>query len=96
MSVIVVERSFAEPVNVVELQEQENRHHGCLEMHGVVFLRTYVSSDSRRMICLYEAPDAEAVRRVNDVAQLAYDRVWAAEVMEAPPAQAEPEDPPAP
>jgi hypothetical protein len=81
MSVVVVERSFPEPVAFEDLQAMEDRGAGCLEAHGVSFLRTYLSRDRRRMVCLYEAPDAEAVRIAQGKAGLPFDRAWAARVI---------------
>jgi hypothetical protein len=85
MSVVVVERSFAEPVRIEDLQRSEDGAAWCLEAHGVRFLRSYFSQDRCRMICLYEAPDAEAVRIVQEKAGLPYERTWPASVHEAPP-----------
>lgn len=78
MSLVVVERSFSEPQIFSELQAVENAHGWCLEMHGVTFDRSYFSLDRTRMICLYQAPDAEAVRRAQRQAGLPVDRAWAA------------------
>jgi hypothetical protein len=33
------------------------------------------------MICLYQAPDAEAVRHANRMAGVPFDRVWPAQVL---------------
>ncbi len=37
---------------------------GCLEVHRVQWLRSYLATDGRRMLCMYRAPDAESVRLV--------------------------------
>ena len=37
-----------------------------------------MSKDGRRMICEYEAPDAETVRRVQLEAGAPFDRIWPA------------------
>ena len=34
----------------------------CLAQHGARWLRSYLSADHRRLVCEFEAPDAEAVR----------------------------------
>ena len=86
MSVVVVERSFPEPVGFPEIQEMEVRGAGCLAAHGVRFLKSYFSLDRRRMICLYEAPDAESVRESQTKIGAPFDTVWSATVHEAPPA----------
>lgn len=81
MSVVLVERSFPEPVDFGDVQALEHRSASCLQAHDVRFLRSYFSRERRRMICLYEAPDAEAVRLVQEKARLPFDRVWTTSVV---------------
>lgn len=76
MNVVTAHR-FGEPVDVATikaLQRSAASHldgrHGCL-------VRTYVSNDRRRMICLYRSADIEAVRSAEHEAGVASDRVWA-------------------
>ena len=76
---VVVERSFAAPVAIEDLQAQEDAHGWCLETRRVKFARSFFSTDRKRMICLYSAPDAEAVREAQREAQMPVDRVWAFE-----------------
>ncbi|MCA9773972.1 MAG: DUF4242 domain-containing protein [Myxococcales bacterium] len=83
MELVIVERAFGEPVEFQSLQDLEDKAAWCLELHGVRFLRTFLSSDGRRMICLYEAPDAEAVRKSQRTAGLPFERVWTATAYEA-------------
>jgi hypothetical protein len=80
MEMVVVERTFAEPVRFEDIQALEDRGAWCLEMHGVRFHKTYFSADRRRMICIYEAPDAESVRLAQTKAAMPFDRVWTASV----------------
>jgi uncharacterized protein DUF4242 len=61
-AVVVVERQFADPVELAAIQGIEDRGAWCLEQHRVRFLRTWFSRDRRVMVCTYAAPDAEAVR----------------------------------
>ncbi|MBZ0252844.1 MAG: DUF4242 domain-containing protein [Candidatus Methylomirabilis sp.] len=75
---VVVERTFPEPVRFEEVQAREDAAAWCLEAHGVRFLRTFFSADRTRMICVYEAPDAESVRLANRTAGLPFDAAWAA------------------
>jgi hypothetical protein len=77
-SVVLVERSFAEPVAFADVQALEDRGQWCLDLNGVRFLATFFARDRRRMVCLYAAPDSEAVRRTNARLDLPFDRVWAA------------------
>lgn len=74
---VVVERSWQAPVTLEEIQAIEDAEAWCLETHRVHFVRTFFSRDRRRMICLYEAPDAESVRLAQRQAGMPVDRVWA-------------------
>ena len=81
MSLVVVERSFPEPFTAEALQGYEERGAGCLEVHGARFLYRYVGAERTRMVCLFEAPDAESVRRAQTSARIPFDRVWTARVV---------------
>ena len=74
---VAVTRRFPAPVEFAELQAAEDRAAACLEMHRVRFLRSFFSSDRRRMICTYRAPDAESVRISQREAGLPVDSIWA-------------------
>jgi len=75
---VIVERSFDEAVEFEDLQAQGDKVSWCLDQHRVRFLRSYLSSDKKRMICVYEAPDAESVRIANRQAEVPFDCVWTA------------------
>jgi uncharacterized protein DUF4242 len=81
---VIVERSFEEPMEFAAIQAIEDRGAWCLEEHRVRFVRTYFSKDRRRMICLYEAPDADSVRIAQQKAGMPLDRVWSATRNPAP------------
>jgi hypothetical protein len=73
---VIVERSFDEPVVLEELQAKEDAKRWCLDTYQVRFVRTLLSSDRKRMLCLYSGPDAEAVRASQRKAEMPVDRVW--------------------
>ncbi len=73
---VVVERSFDAPVQLEAIQAKEDANASCLELRGVVFVRTYFSLDRKRMVCLYRAPDAEAVREAQREAKMPVDSIW--------------------
>ena len=77
MTRVVVERSFATPVAFADIQALEDAGAWCLQAHRVTFLKTLFSTDRRRMLCLYAAPDAESVRRAQEQACLPFDVAWA-------------------
>jgi hypothetical protein len=92
MELIVVERSFPEPVEFAPLQAAEDAVAWCLEQHDVHFLRSYFSRDRHHMVCLYEAPDAESVRTTQRQGKLPFDRIWTAACIEQPVREAAPPD----
>jgi len=73
---VVVERSFDAPADLEELQAREDSKQWCLDTYQVKFVRTLLSSDRKRMLCLYAGPDAEAVRAAQKQAEMPIDRVW--------------------
>ena len=76
MELVLVERRFDQPVEFEDIQSLEDAGSWCLELHGVRFIKTFFSRDRRRMLCLYEAPDAEAVRLAESQAKVPYERAW--------------------
>ena len=78
MERVIVEREFDVPVDVEELVARAKRNELCYQLRNVQHVRTIVSTDGRRMICEYDAPDAESVREANDLAGVPYLRVWTA------------------
>jgi hypothetical protein len=73
---VIVERSFEEPVTLQEIQDIEDAGISCLDMRNVRFIQTFFSADQKRMICLYEAPDAESVRQAQREAGVPFNDVW--------------------
>jgi hypothetical protein len=73
---VLVSRRFEEPVALRDIQALEDAGAGCLETHRVRFVRTFFSTDRRRMICLYHAPDAESVRIAQRAANMPVERIW--------------------
>ena len=82
MSRIIVERTFETPPTDAELAKVADRERPCLEIYRVQWKRSLLASDRRRMICEYEAADAETVRKVQREAQAMFDRIWIADVIE--------------
>ena len=74
---VLVERSFEDRVELQDIQDIEDAGAWCLDTYNVRFLRTYFSTDRKRMICLYEAPDAESVRQAQREAGVPFNEAWA-------------------
>ena len=84
MATVVVERIFPEPVDLARLRAAVKDNKSCLDLHRVRYLKGYLSSDGLRMVCLFEAPDAESVRIVNRQAGMPFERIWTATIHEPP------------
>ena len=84
MEHVIVERVFAEPVQAADVHAAIEKVQGCLAAHRVQHVRSCLSLDGLRMICEYEAPDAEAVRTANLRSGSRFERIWTAKVF--PPA----------
>jgi hypothetical protein len=83
MARIVMERSFEVPLSDDEMAAQGKRLDECLELRQGAWARSYIAADRRRMICEFEAPDAESVREALRSAGQTFDHVWSAEVFSA-------------
>jgi hypothetical protein len=79
---IVVERSFDAPHTEADMQLVKSRMAPCLAAYQVNWKRTVVSADRKRIVCEYEAADAETVRRIQHEAGAQFDRIWVGEVIE--------------
>lgn len=73
---VLVERHFGAPVSFRAIQSLEEAGAACLHQHQVRFVRTLFSFDRQRMLCLYQAPDAESVRLAQRQAGMPVTRIW--------------------
>jgi hypothetical protein len=80
---IIVERSFDTPLTQEDLDAVEARMAPCLDLYNVRWIRSYWSTDRRRMICEYDAADVASVRNVQREAAAKFDRAWAADLLGA-------------
>ena len=60
MPLFLIERRFAEEVNLDEAGVREVQHLN--DEVGVTWLFSFLSADRRKSYCLYEAPSEEAIR----------------------------------
>ena len=82
MATIILEHRFeGRPFDVERFEAAQRRNAPCFEIHGVQHTVSYVAPDGLRMICVFEAPDCEAVRRTARQLGYSYDRVWPATVV---------------
>ena len=82
MARIVVERNFETPQSDADMKAVADRERPCLAAYEVAWKRSLISADRKRMVCEYEASDAETLRRIQREAGAQFDRVWVGEVIE--------------
>lgn len=80
MASIIVEYSFDQPMSDEQLSEMAKRFDVCLDLRNGAWVRSSLSGDRKRMVCEFEAPDAESVRDALRSARISFDRVWPAQV----------------
>jgi hypothetical protein len=82
MATVILERSFDPPLTEERHAEFSGQLMPCLDRNGVEWIRSHLSLDRRRLICLFRAPDAGTVRGALRQARLEHERVWSCEVLE--------------
>ena len=95
MATFIVDRVMPGLTHELLLEAQRLLHEAARRVSGgagtVRYLRCTFLVDEQRCICLFEAPSADAVRRVNDIAQVPFRRVQPGIEFSAPGAVAAPE-----
>lgn len=79
---IIVERSFDFPQTDELMKAVADRERPCLAAYHATWKRSLLAADRKRMICEYEAADAETMRRIEREAGAQFDRVWVGSVIE--------------
>jgi len=74
---VLVARSFPEPVTLESIRALAPVGGSCMDTHRVRFAGSFFALDQRRMLCLYQAPDAESVRIVQRAMRMPFDSVQA-------------------
>jgi riboflavin biosynthesis pyrimidine reductase len=82
MQRIIIERSFDTPQTDADMQRVADRERPCLAACQATWKRSVLSDDRKRMLCEYEAADAETMRRIEREAGAQFDRIWVGEVIE--------------
>jgi hypothetical protein len=83
MARLICEQSFETPLTDEQYAALSARTDRCLAQHGARWVRSYFSTDHKRMVCEFDAADAEAIRASYRSAGIAFDRVWAADLFTA-------------
>jgi hypothetical protein len=80
MARVLVEQVFAEPFTDERYTAFAKKVDPCVEVRRGLWRRSSLAIDKLRMVCEFEAPDAESVREAYRVAGVPYERVWTADV----------------
>lgn len=79
MGLFVVEERFDPPINADGLNGYSDTLSPCLKTYDVTWVSSFVARDGTQCICVYEAPDAESVRRAYKTAEVPFQfKVWPA------------------
>jgi hypothetical protein len=73
VAVIMVEERFDPPIDVSQGSPVADKVSPCLPVYDVTWLSSYIASDGSRCVCVYEAENAEAVRRVYRTADVPFE-----------------------
>jgi Nickel responsive protein SCO4226-like len=76
MELVLVERRFDSPIRYEDIVDLEIAGASCHQIRSVRFRKSFFSRDRRRMLCLFEAPDAESVRDAESQARVPFNRAW--------------------
>jgi len=78
MAVIIVEERFDPAIDLSQGSPVADKVSPCLGVYEVEWLSSYIASDGTRCVCVYDAKDAESVRKVYRTAGVPFENVWAA------------------
>jgi hypothetical protein len=76
----MAEQVFTEPFTDERYAEFAKKIDPCLDVRGGAWRRSSLSLDRLRMVCEFDAPDAESVREAFHMAKIPYERIWTAHV----------------
>lgn len=79
---VLVEKIFDPPMTQERWNQDVKKAIPCHSSHDVHWIRSMMSRDRSRVICEFEAPDAETVRRSFRKVGLPFARVWTIDVLE--------------
>ena len=78
MAVVIVEETFDPPIDPGQISPIAQQVSPCLPVYDVTWLHSFIARDGTRCICVYDAPDAEAVRHAYRTSGANFDAVWTA------------------
>jgi hypothetical protein len=95
MPEIVMVQQFDRPLTAADIHATGARLEWCLKLYGVAPRMHYLARDGRRCVCVFGAPDAEAMRNVLRTGRTHEPLgLWSATVHSGPADGADPSAPP--
>jgi hypothetical protein len=82
MVLVIVETLADSPLILEKLNDPHNSVLACLAERNAIWRYSLLSSDRLRMICTFEAPDAESVRESYRKGGGFFSRVWSGELIQ--------------
>lgn len=82
MSLVIVETLTDTPLNLEALTDPHNAVLACLAERNATWRYSLLSGDRRRMICTFDAPDAESVRESYRKGGGFFSRVWSGDLIQ--------------
>jgi hypothetical protein len=76
--IVVVEHAYETPLTDEQHGRSGKRLDECAKLRNVRWMCSYLSTDRKRMFCVFEAPDIESVRDAHRSAGITFERAWAA------------------
>lgn len=83
---VVSERRLDPPIQIADVSAMGAEAAWCMEKYRVTHVSSLLSLDGRWLVCLFRAPDAEAVRNTLRTLGTSVERAWTASIH--PPSQA--------
>ena len=81
--IVLVEQVFDPPLTDEEHDRISKRVDACVQVRDGRWRRSYLSADRRRMICEFEAPDAQSIRDAFRSAGAALEKVWSGQLFKS-------------
>ena len=81
----VVERTFPDGLRIPVTDGGADICRSVVERNseeGVTWVQSYVGQDKRRSFCVYDAPNAEAIRKTADLNSLPVDQITQVQVLD--------------
>jgi hypothetical protein len=81
MAHFMVDKIFEQPLSDKEIELSFSQLTPCLNQYGVRWLQSFLSKDRKRMLCTFEAADAESLRMAHHIASVDYEKIWATDIL---------------